>query len=118
MSTGFLLKESVVTVEKRLAFKNNTGTVGGGLAINGSSVVVLSSSANLEFINNHASYKGGGIYIEVGAEGANFLFASDTFVPLTLKYNTAGVAGYDIYGSTFSFNQFNLTNPLQPLQGK
>ena len=108
LSTGLLLKESVVTVEEGLAFKNNTGAVGGGLAINGSSVVVLSSSANLEFINNHASYKGGGIYID---DGADFLFASNTFVPLTLKYNTARVAGYDIYGIIFSFNQFNLTNP-------
>ena len=108
LSTGLLLKESIVTVENRLAFKNNTGAVGGGIAINGSSSVVLSSSAYLEFVGNHASYKGGAIYID---EEADFYFASATFVPLTLKYNTAGVAGYDIYGFILSFHQFNLTNP-------
>ena len=108
LSTGLLLKESIVTVENRLAFKNNTGAVGGGIAKNGSSVVVLSSSAYLEFVGNHASYKGGAIYID---EEADFYFASVAIVPLTLKYNAAGVAGYDIYGLILSFHQFNLTNP-------
>uniref|UniRef100_A0A1X7VGT6 Right handed beta helix domain-containing protein n=1 Tax=Amphimedon queenslandica TaxID=400682 RepID=A0A1X7VGT6_AMPQE len=63
-STGLLLSLSSVSIENNLIFKNNTGVVGGGLAINDSSQLTLSSSANLEFIGNHASYKGGGIYLE------------------------------------------------------
>uniref|UniRef100_A0A1X7TQZ0 Right handed beta helix domain-containing protein n=1 Tax=Amphimedon queenslandica TaxID=400682 RepID=A0A1X7TQZ0_AMPQE len=62
--TGLEIRDSVVTVENRLVFKNNTGVVGGGMAINGSSVLALSPSANLEFIDNHATYKGGGIYLD------------------------------------------------------
>ena len=109
LSTGLVIITSVVTVENRLVFKNNTGVVGGGIAINGSSVVVLSTSANLEFIDNHASYKGGGMYID---EVAEFQFKQiSSSIPLTLKDNTAGVAGNDIYGFIFSFNYFNLTNP-------
>ena len=114
LSTGLLIKSSVVTVENRLVFKNNTGVVGGGMAINGSTVVALSPSANLEFIDNHATYKGGGIYINKDTECA-FIVVSP--VPLTLKHNTAGLAGNDIYGSLAQcddddfYGFFNCTNP-------
>ena len=110
LSTGLVIISSIVTVEYRLVFKNNTGVVGGGIAINGSSVVVLSTSANLEFIDNHASYKGGGMYID---EVAEFQFKQiSSSIPLTLKDNTAGVAGNDIYGRIRHFNDlFNSTNP-------
>uniref|UniRef100_A0A1X7U1L3 Right handed beta helix domain-containing protein n=1 Tax=Amphimedon queenslandica TaxID=400682 RepID=A0A1X7U1L3_AMPQE len=108
LAIGLEITSSVVTVENRLVFENNTGVVGGGMAIKGSSVVVLSPSANLEFIDNHASLVGGGIYID---ENSKFQFKQNScFIPLTLKDNTAGVAGNDIYGSNFSFNYFNLTN--------
>uniref|UniRef100_A0A1X7T312 Right handed beta helix domain-containing protein n=1 Tax=Amphimedon queenslandica TaxID=400682 RepID=A0A1X7T312_AMPQE len=56
-STGLTLERSLVTIENNLIFKNNTGVVGGGLAINDSSQLILMSSANLEFIDNHASIK-------------------------------------------------------------
>ena len=109
LSTGLVIIFSVVTVENRLVFKNNTGVVGGGIAMKGSSVVILSSSAHLEFIGNHASYIGGGIYINRLAE---FQFKQNSSsIPLTLKDNTAGVSGNDIYGYIFFFNYFNLTNP-------
>ena len=115
LSTGLVIKNSVVTVENRLVFKNNIGVVGGGMAINDSSGMVLSTSANLEFIGNHASYKGGGMYID----DKTLCFFTDKFglvsaihVPLTLKDNTAGVAGNDVYGRIDGFNDlFNSTNP-------
>ena len=111
LSTGLVIKSSVLTVEKRLVFKNNTGVVGGGMAINGSSVVGLSPSANLEFIDNHATYKGGGIYIDKETDCAIVVVSP---IPLTLNDNTA-VAGNDIYGSlTYCANfdeLFNCTNP-------
>ena len=114
LSTGLVIIASVVTVENRLVFKNNTGVVGGGIAINDSSVVALSTSANLEFIGNHASYKGGGIYIDhktLCYFTPKYELVSDIHVPLTLKDNTAGVAGNDIYGTIDYFNLFNSTNP-------
>ena len=114
ISTGLVIIASIVTVENRLVFKNNTGVVGGGIAINVSSIVALSTSANLEFIDNHASYKGGGMYIDDNTcyfTDKNGL-VSDIHVPLTLKDNTAGVAGNDVYGRINYFNDlFNSTNP-------
>uniref|UniRef100_A0A1X7U2L6 Right handed beta helix domain-containing protein n=1 Tax=Amphimedon queenslandica TaxID=400682 RepID=A0A1X7U2L6_AMPQE len=108
LSTGLVIKSSVVTVENRLVFKNNTGVVGGGMAINRSSVVALLPSANLEFIDNHATYKGGGIYIDEQLSVMIPLLP----VPLILKNNTAGVAGNDIYGKIEEFNKVYIsTNP-------
>uniref|UniRef100_A0A1X7U7P7 Right handed beta helix domain-containing protein n=1 Tax=Amphimedon queenslandica TaxID=400682 RepID=A0A1X7U7P7_AMPQE len=95
LSTGLVITNSVVTVENRLVFKNNTGVVGGGMAINGSSVVALLPSANLEFIDNHATYKGGGIYLD---KRTGYTFFGLSPIPITLQDNTAGVAGKDIYG--------------------
>ena len=105
LSTGLEITSSVLTVENRLVFKNNTGVVGGGMAINGSFVMAISPSANLEFIDNHATYKGGGIYLDVVALNQLNLTASlfSFTTPLrqgafTFKGNTAGIAGNDIYG--------------------
>uniref|UniRef100_A0A1X7UCK3 Right handed beta helix domain-containing protein n=1 Tax=Amphimedon queenslandica TaxID=400682 RepID=A0A1X7UCK3_AMPQE len=119
LSTGLVIIASVVTVENRLVFKNNTGVVGGGMAINGSSVVALSPSANLEFIDNHATYKGGGIYIDKKTACAFTHKHRVSPIPLILKNNTARVAGIDIYGSLDKcdkdfyefFYLFNSTNP-------
>ena len=109
-STGLLLSLSFVTIENKLTFKNNTGVVGGGLAINGSSKLILTSSANLEFIDNHASYKGGGIYVEETSGSGITLEAAN--ILLTLINNTAGIFGGDVYGYTINHgnNQFNLAN--------
>ena len=112
-STGLVIVSSVVTVENRLVFKNNTGVVGGGIAINGSSVMGLSKSAHLKFIGNHASHKGGGMYIDKNCRFTDkYGSVSAIHVPLTLKDNTAGVAGNDIYGRIDYFKLlFNSTNP-------
>uniref|UniRef100_A0A1X7U5Z0 Right handed beta helix domain-containing protein n=1 Tax=Amphimedon queenslandica TaxID=400682 RepID=A0A1X7U5Z0_AMPQE len=109
-SAGLSLRWSLATIENKLTFKNNTGIVGGGLAINDSSILILTSSANLEFIDNHASYKGGGIYVEQTSSSGIILKAPN--IPLTLMNNKAGILGDDIYGYTVSGgNCFNLTNP-------
>ena len=111
-STGLILKTSIVTIKNNLIFKNNTGVVGGGLVINDSSQLTLSSSANLEFIDNHASYKGGGIYVEQATSSNMKLMIPN--IPLTLINNSAGLVGGDMYGyyrsSRYNY-QFNLTNP-------
>ena len=110
-STGLTLERSLVAVKKNLIFKNNTGVVGGGLAINDSSRLILTSSANLEFIDNHASYKGGGIYIEESSDSDIILMAPN--IPLRLINNTAGLVGGDMYGYRRPFlheYRFKLTN--------
>ena len=113
LSTGLVIIACVVTVENRLVFKNNTGVVGGGMAINGSFVMMLSPSANLVFIDNHATYKGGGIYINrVALNQTNLRFFFSLFpIPLrqsafTFKGNTAEVAGNDIYGVDSALEYF------------
>uniref|UniRef100_A0A1X7UWU7 Uncharacterized protein n=1 Tax=Amphimedon queenslandica TaxID=400682 RepID=A0A1X7UWU7_AMPQE len=109
-STGLVIISSVVSVENRLVFKNNKGVAGGGIAINSSSFVALSPSANLEFIDNHATYKGGGIYFDENWCQLTREQDSVSPIPLTLKDNTAGVAGNDIYGKIYDFNKlFNST---------
>ena len=113
LSTGMVIVSSVVAVENRLVFKNNTGVVGGGIAINGSSAMTLSKSAHLEFIGNHASYKGGGMYIDNTCRFTDkYGSVSGIHVPLRLKENTAGVAGNDIYGRINHFKRlFHSKNP-------
>uniref|UniRef100_A0A1X7T265 Right handed beta helix domain-containing protein n=1 Tax=Amphimedon queenslandica TaxID=400682 RepID=A0A1X7T265_AMPQE len=111
--TGLTLEKSSVTVKNTLIFKNNVGVVGGGLAINDSSRLIVSSSANLEFIDNHASYKGGGIYSEESSH-YNFILLKAPNVSLTLINNTAGLVGGDLYGvyvHDAKNDQFHLTNP-------
>ena len=108
-STGLKLIASVVTIENKLIFRSNTGVVGGGLSIIDSSQLIVSSSTYLEFIDNHASYKGGGIYVEEASHSGIILEAPN--IPLTLINNSAAF-GNDIYGYTnHRSNRFNLTNP-------
>ena len=120
-STGLTLETSLVTIKNDLIFKNNTGVVGGGLAINDSSRLIISSSAYLEFIDNHASYKGGGFFVEESTYSPIILRMPN--IPLTLINNSAGLVGGDMYGyhltdnyefnfiDSYSGNNFNLTNP-------
>uniref|UniRef100_A0A1X7TGK9 Right handed beta helix domain-containing protein n=3 Tax=Amphimedon queenslandica TaxID=400682 RepID=A0A1X7TGK9_AMPQE len=111
-STGLTLEVSILMIKNNLIFRNNTGVVGGGLTIKDSSALIITLSANLKFIDNHASYKGGGIYIEELTSGKMKLMTPH--IPLTLINNTAGLVGGDMYGyNRFSADkyQFNLTNP-------
>ena len=115
LSTGLVIIASIVTVENRLVFKNNTGVVGGGIAMNGSSVVVLSSSAYLKFIGNHASYKGGGIYIDQQTQ-CQFIHKNRSVspIPLIVKDNAAGVAGNDIYGVIYPHFNYLFNSSTNP----
>ena len=110
-STGLTLEVSILKIKNNLILRNNTGVVGGGLAIKDSSRLILTSSANLKFIDNHAFHKGGGIYIEESSDSDIILMAPN--IPLTLINNTAGLVGGDIYGYSRPFlqeYQFKLTN--------
>ena len=62
LSTGLTLKESKVRVNNSLILRNNNGVSGGGIAITDKSYIAVLPQASFEFINNHATYKGGGIF--------------------------------------------------------
>uniref|UniRef100_A0A1X7TZ68 Right handed beta helix domain-containing protein n=1 Tax=Amphimedon queenslandica TaxID=400682 RepID=A0A1X7TZ68_AMPQE len=109
-STGLTLRRALVTIKNNLIFTNNTGIVGGGLAINDSSQLTLTASAYLMFIDNHASYKGGGIYVEESSNSDIKLMIPNR--PLTLINNSAGLEGGDMYGFHIAtFKPLKLTNP-------
>uniref|UniRef100_A0A1X7U033 Uncharacterized protein n=1 Tax=Amphimedon queenslandica TaxID=400682 RepID=A0A1X7U033_AMPQE len=110
-STGLTLRGSFVIIDNGLRFRKNTGVVGGGIAINDTSRLILTSSAYLEFIDNHASYKGGGIYVDESTGSSIKLNVPN--IPLTLINNSAGLVGDDMYGYYRSKDdyQFHLTNP-------
>uniref|UniRef100_A0A1X7U3W7 Uncharacterized protein n=1 Tax=Amphimedon queenslandica TaxID=400682 RepID=A0A1X7U3W7_AMPQE len=119
--TGLTLIQSTVMVNNSLSFRNNTGDFGGGLSLSQLSYFMVLPQASFEFVNNSASYKGGGFFCSVSsahpfvyAELSDLTFA----IPLTLWNNTAGKAGADIYGFVLSgfkfyglFVSFSLINP-------
>ena len=114
ISTGLTLKGSILTVENSLRLINNTGICGGGIAINDSSYIILSLYSSLELIDNHASYKGGGIYAD-NKTYCSFRSKSSSHVKVKAVFwnNTAGVGGddvYNIYTSCYLFitNSANL----------
>ena len=122
LSTGLTLRQSIVTVNNSLIFRNNTGISGGGLSITHSSYFIVLPQASFEFINNSAAYKGGGFFCS-GPFSHPFVYAEPykdplPLIPLTFWNNTAVTAGNDIYGfSMFSFSlanvsvSFSLINP-------
>ena len=115
-STGLTLKGSVVTVNNSLILRNNTGVSGGGIAITDQkSYISVLPQASFQFINNHATYKGGGIY---SADFSPFGYAnppgnSKPIIPIAFWNNTAGTTGDDIYGIIFSYSpvSFSYINP-------
>ena len=124
LSTGMILIGSVVTVYNSLVFKNNTGTTGGGLQMDGTSYLVFSTEASIEFINNHASYRGGGIYYHTLIATCPFQslhFNSESPISFTFWNNTAKVAGDDMYGIIISQLYcsilLNITNPFIKTSG-
>ena len=114
--TGLTLKASVVTVNNSLILRNNTGVSGGGIAITDKqSYISVLPQASFQFINNHATYKGGGIY---SADYYPFQYAnppgnSKPIIPIAFWNNTAGTTGDDIYGFIINFSpvSFSYINP-------
>ena len=108
MDTGLMIKGSLVAVNNSLTVRNNTGIVGGGIAINDSSIVLLLPQGSLNFIDNYASYKGGGIYIDENSHLQPYYADSNINIPVLFQKNSAGVVGDDLYGvMDHSFNLIN-----------
>ena len=125
-STGLTLNGSVVTVNNSLILRNNTGVSGGGIAITDQSYISVLSQASFEFVNNLATYKGGGIFSanDYPFQYADLYSNSKPIIPIAFCDNTAGAsAGDDIYGfiindSPVSFSYINphirsSTNPVK-----
>ena len=124
LSTGMILIGSIVTVYNSLVFRNNTGVTGGGLQMNATSYLVFSPEASIKFIDNYASYRGGGIYYDFSIATCPFQslqFNSESPISFTFWNNTAKVAGDDMYGIITSQPDCSIplkfTNPLIKTSG-
>ena len=117
LSTGLTLRGTILTVNNSLIVRNNTGVVGGGLALNESSYMVLLPQASLKFCNNKAYYKGGGLYSDRSTRCPLQSLNSRSFVPVPVAFwnNNAGVAGDDMYGIIMYYHycdtSLKFTNP-------
>ena len=102
LSTGLTVIYSNITINNTLILRNNTGANGGGIYITQNSFLLLLPQALLEFISNHASYRGGGMYYE---KTCPLYYASNSFQPVDDKYtpsvtfwNNAAISSADVYG--------------------
>lgn len=112
----YILSGSVkLNASTNITFNGNTGYTGGGIALYGFSTLVTSSFNQLEFSNNHAFTKGGGIYYHT-MDQHNFMtlgqncFIRSGVVPdfplkksvvFVFKNNTANEGGKSIYSESF-----------------
>ena len=103
LSTGLTVIYSKITINNTLILRNNTGANGGGISISQNSSLLLLPQALLEFISNHGSCLGGGIYYETTCP---LYYADNSFQPVDDKYtpsvtfwNNTAVSGADVYGN-------------------
>ena len=112
--SAIFVYDSVVTFSGTNTFMNNTGVNGGGLFITAGGFIVMSSQAQLRFINNHAELNGGAIYVQQqllqyyksneyeGVIAYCFYHLKEPIlsyndVVFVFKNNTAGAAGSAVY---------------------
>ena len=104
--TALVAIETKLYLVGDIVFSNNTGNRGGGLSLK-SSYILLETSTNLQFLNNHAKQVGGAIYVEQDSLNSPCFIqpATQTDVPDTnstvairCANNTAVEAGSDLYG--------------------
>ena len=106
--TGLIAYSSTMVFGGNNIFLNNSGVDGGGLALYGSSYIVLNGPALVNLTANNASHNGGGLYINQQFEPVDTLcFFQKTYpvnvdARIVLSKNTAGMAGSALYGG----NQF------------
>ena len=108
--TGLLVYDSVVMF---LGFDNkiynNNASRGGGIAVYGNSILIISNGTYIDFLNNYAEELGGGIYINskspfLSVCRIQFAYLRDNSLPDSRLYfanNTAGIAGSALYGGMF-----------------
>ena len=104
--TGLIAYSSTMVFSENNIFTNNSGVDGGGMALYGSSYIVLNGSALVNLTANNASHNGGGLYVSQPFEPVDtlcfFQIAANSSARIVLSRNTAGMAGSALYGG----NQF------------
>ena len=101
--TGLLIYDSYVTFTGSNVFINNTGINGGAIQMQ-NALILLQNDTNISFINNHATNKGGAIYVIQNSLIYNYCFYQ-LFEPIVRpirKYfhfqdNTAVIGGSAVY---------------------
>jgi hypothetical protein len=106
-STGILVISSNIIVSGQLTISRNSAFNGGGLLLCADAVLFFKRSSHLLITGNRAENTGGGINIEsectVNRPRCFFQYDQNekTSLPkVTMKENTAGIAGYNIYGGS------------------
>ena len=66
IGTAIIVANSIITFEGINTFRNNSGTDGGALLFSTNSYMFLQENTHIYFINNHAEYGGGAIYVHNG----------------------------------------------------
>ena len=105
--TGILVYDSVVMflgLDNKIY--NNNASRGGGIAVYGNSILIISNGTYIDFLNNHAIELGGGIYINSKSPflrvcRIQFAYLRYDSLPDSRLYfanNTAGIAGSALYG--------------------
>ena len=107
-TTGLVGINSLITFYGHNVFENNSGIYGGGIALYGSSQLLIKEHANISFVNNHASKSGGGIFVSqvLGQENTTdcsfkvlpYHYPNDTKTVLYFVDNTADISGDVLYG--------------------
>ena len=115
--TGLVPYSSTMVFRGNNIFVNNSGVDGGGMALYGSSYIVLSGPALVNLTANNASHNGGGLYVNQPFEPvftSCFFQQTDPDAKIILSKNTANVTGSALYGgndlsSCLPPDTFNLT---------
>ena len=119
LSTGLILLSSTAIFQGgESLFFNNSGIDGGGMALYGSSYIVVSPPIIVNLTANHASRSGGGLYADQPfVPGISKCFYQSTQLlarpgnaTIVLSKNTASVAGSALYGGNDLLRCSSLTH--------
>ena len=100
-TTGLIAYSSTIKFGGSNIFMNNSGVDGGGMALYGSSYIILIGPALVYFMANNASHNGGGLYVNQPFEPvftSCFVQKINKNAKIILFRNTAGVTGSALYG--------------------
>ena len=104
LTTGLILFDSNIIFQGKCTISNNSGIDGGGMALYGTSYMLLNPPVVVSLRANHASRYGGPCMLTNLLHQANLHDASFklhnlcTILVLLLSKNSAGVAGSALYG--------------------
>ena len=100
LTPGLIAYSSTIKFTGNNIFTNNSGVDGGGIALYGSSYIVLSGPAIVNLTANNASHNGGGVYISQPFDpvfSSCFFQISDPDAKIVLSRNTAVVTDSALY---------------------